>query len=301
VNQFINAKEDIVTEAIDGLLRSSGGALARLDGYPHIKVVVRADWRRANVALISGGGSGHEPSNAGFVGKGMLTAAVCGDIFASPSVDALLTGILAVTGAPGCLLIVKNYTGDRLNFGLAAEKARALGMKVAMVVIDDDIALPNVAHARGIAGTLFVHKIAGALAEAGDDLEAVAAGAERVRQGVISVGMSLNCCAVPGAPQQNRIPHGKAELGLGIHGEPGAEQVPYEDARQAMALVVGKLAPELEDASHTAILNNLGGVTPLEMSILADALCQSAIADRISHLIGPAAMMTALDMRGFSV
>ncbi|MGZ0186780.1 MAG: dihydroxyacetone kinase subunit DhaK, partial [Alphaproteobacteria bacterium] len=263
MNQFINARQDIVTEAIDGLLRSSGGALARLDGYPHIKVVVRADWRRTSVALISGGGSGHEPSHAGFVGKGMLTAAVCGDIFASPSVDAVLAGILAVTGAPGCLLIVKNYTGDRLNFGLAAEKARALGLKVAMVIIDDDIALPNVAQARGVAGTLFVHKIAGALAEAGHDLEAVTAGAERVRQGVVSVGMSLDSCAVPGAPKQNRIPHGKAELGLGIHGEPGAEQVSFKDARQAMALVVGKLAPELEDASHTAILNNLGGVTPL--------------------------------------
>jgi len=125
--QFINAKEDLVTEAIDGVLAAAGGALSRLDGYPHIKVVFRSDWDKSKVALVSGGGSGHEPAHAGFVGKGMLTAAVCGEVFASPSVEAVLAGILAVTGAAGCLLIVKNYTGDRLNFGLAAERARALG------------------------------------------------------------------------------------------------------------------------------------------------------------------------------
>jgi dihydroxyacetone kinase len=120
MTQFMNKRENIVTEAIDGLIMASGGRLARLDGYPHIRVVVRDDWDKSRVALVSGGGSGHEPAHAGFVGAGMLTAAVCGDVFASPSVDAVLAGILAVTGPAGCLLIVKNYTGDRLNFGLAA-------------------------------------------------------------------------------------------------------------------------------------------------------------------------------------
>ena len=105
---FLNDKNDVVTEAIDGLLRGSSGKLSRLDGYPHIKVVIRSDWDKSQVALISGGGSGHEPAHAGFVGAGMLTAAVCGDVFASPSVDAVLAGILAVTGQAGCLLIVKN-------------------------------------------------------------------------------------------------------------------------------------------------------------------------------------------------
>lgn len=127
MDQFINAKESLVTDAIDGLLEISGGTLTRLDGYPHIKVVCRADWDKSKVALISGGGSGHEPAHTGFVGAGMLTAAVCGEVFASPSVDAVLAGILAVTGQMGCLLIVKSYTGDRLNYGLAAERARASG------------------------------------------------------------------------------------------------------------------------------------------------------------------------------
>ena len=143
MNQFVNSKENLVTEAIDGLLSASGGKLSRLDGFPHIKVVMRSDWDKSKVALISGGGSGHEPAHAGFVGKGMLTAAVCGEVFASPSVDAVLAGILAVSGEAGCLLIVKNYTGDRLNFGLAAERARAFGVKVEMVVVNDDIALPD--------------------------------------------------------------------------------------------------------------------------------------------------------------
>ncbi|MEL7397266.1 MAG: dihydroxyacetone kinase subunit DhaK, partial [Pseudomonadota bacterium] len=147
--QFVNAKDDLVKEAIDGMLACSGGTLARPDGYPHIKVVYRANWDRSKVALVSGGGSGHEPAHAGFVGSGMLTAAVCGEVFASPSVEAVLAGILEVTGEAGCLLIVKNYTGDRLNFGLAAERARALGRKVEMVVVDDDIALPDLPRGCG--------------------------------------------------------------------------------------------------------------------------------------------------------
>ncbi|MFN6978271.1 MAG: dihydroxyacetone kinase subunit DhaK, partial [Gemmobacter sp.] len=220
MRHFINSRETLVTEAIDGLLRTASGRLARLDGYPHIKVVVRTEWDRSKVALVSGGGSGHEPSHAGFVGRGMLTAAVCGEVFASPSVDAVLAGILAVTGKAGCLLIVKNYTGDRLNFGLAAERARAQGLKVAMVVVDDDVALPDLPQARGVAGTLFVHKIIGALAEEGMDLDRLAAEARRIIGGVVSIGMSLDTCTVPGSPKEDRIPPGKAELGLGIHGEP---------------------------------------------------------------------------------
>lgn len=211
--QFINAREDLVTEAIDGLLRGSGGRLARLDGYPHIKVVLRTDWDTSKVALVSGGGSGHEPSHAGFVGQGMLTAAVCGEVFASPSVDAVL----------------------------AAERACAVGLKVSMVVVDDDVALPDLPQPRGVAGTLFVHKIAGALAEAGADLEAVTAAAQSVIDDVVSIVMSLDTCTVPGSPKEDRIAAGKAELGLGIHGEPGVEQVAFEGARSAMQMVVDRL------------------------------------------------------------
>ncbi len=301
MTQFMNKKEDIVVEAVDGIVAASGGRLARLDGYPHIRVVVRSDWDKSRVALVSGGGSGHEPAHAGFVGQGMLAAAVCGDVFASPSVDAVLAGILAVTGPAGCLLVVKNYTGDRLNFGLAAERARAFGLNVSMVIVDDDIALPDLPQARGVAGTLFVHKIAGALADAGADLQTVTAAAERVIDNCRSIGMSLDTCTVPGSPKEHRIAEGMAELGLGIHGEPGVEQVTFDDAKQAIAAVVDKLSAMMEDRPHVALVNNLGGTSVLEMSVLMHELANSSISGNLSHVIGPAAMMTSLDMRGFSI
>ncbi|WP_170526355.1 dihydroxyacetone kinase subunit DhaK [Ruegeria arenilitoris] len=296
--QFLNTKETLVTDAIDGLLASSGGRLTRLDGYPHIKVVYRSDWDKSKVALVSGGGSGHEPAHAGFVGAGMLTAAVCGEVFASPSVEAVLAGILAVTGEAGCLLIVKNYTGDRLNFGLAAERARALGRKVEMVVVDDDIALPDLPQPRGVAGTLFVHKIAGALAESGADLDTVAKAASSTIEKVVSIGMSLDTCTVPGSPKEDRIAPGKAELGLGIHGEPGVQQVEFSNAVSAMSTVVEKLRQRLGAEECVALVNNLGSTTPLEMAVLTHALSETGIAH---HIIGPAPMMTSLDMHGFSV
>ncbi|PHQ69238.1 MAG: dihydroxyacetone kinase [Sneathiella sp.] len=301
MNQFINSKTTLVTDAIDGLIHMSGGALVRLDGYPHIKVVIRADWDKSQVALISGGGSGHEPAHAGFVGQGMLTAAICGEVFASPSVDAVLAGILAVTGDAGCLLIVKNYTGDRLNFGLAAERARAFGLKVEMVVVDDDIALPDLPQPRGVAGTLFVHKIAGAAAAEGADLARVAAIAQDVIGAVSSIGMSLDTCTVPGSQKEDRIAAGKAELGLGIHGEAGVEQVAFETAHAAMAQVLEKLSDKIGVGPHVALLNNLGSTTPLEMAVLAQELATSPYATNINFVVGPAPLMTSLNMHGFSV
>lgn len=301
MTQFINKKEDIVTEAIDGLIQSSGGTIARLDGYPYIRVVVRNGWDKSKVALVSGGGSGHEPAHAGFVGEGLLTAAVCGDVFASPSIDSVLAGILAVTGPAGCLLIVKNYTGDRLNFGLAAERARAFGLKVNMVIVNDDVALPDLPQPRGVAGTLFVHKIAGAMAEAGASLADITKAAECVIAGTKSLGMSLDTCTVPGSPKENRIASGKAELGLGIHGEAGVEQIDYENAKQAMAAITSKMFPLLDNKPHVVVLNNLGGTTVLEMSVLANELAQSCIGKNLKFIVGPAAMMTSLDMHGFSI
>ena len=301
MTQFINNREDIVTEAIDGVVQTSGGTLARLDGYPHIRVVVRKDIDRSKVALVSGGGSGHEPAHAGFVGEGMLSAAVCGDVFASPSVEAVLAGILAVTGDAGCLLIVKNYTGDRLNFGLAAERARAFGKQVEIVIVDDDIALPDINQPRGVAGTLFVHKIAGALAEQGANLEQVSAAARKVVEGTISLGKSLDTCTVPGSPKEHRIDEGKAELGLGIHGEAGVDQVDFKSAADSMSMVIEKLQARMSPGPQVALLNNLGGASALEMAVLSYELARSSIADRIALMVGPAAMMTSLDMRGFSI
>ena len=298
---FINNIRNIVTEAIDGLIAGSGGRLTRLDGYPHIRVVLRSDWDKTRVALVSGGGSGHEPAHAGFVGEGMLTAAVCGDIFASPSVDAVLAAILAVTGPAGCVLIVKNYTGDRLNFGLAAERARSLGLKVEVVIVGDDISLPDMPQPRGVAGALFVHKIAGALAERGSDLTRVAGAARRVASEVKSFGMSLDTCTIPGSPKEDRIPKGKMEFGLGIHGEPGVGQAHFESAQTAISTLADRLAEFAADEPHVALVNNLGGTSCLEMSVIVNGLINSQLGSSLSHIIGPSALMTSLDMHGVSI
>ncbi|QKD00237.1 dihydroxyacetone kinase subunit DhaK [Mesorhizobium loti] len=303
MKHFFNRRETIVTEALDGLLRTIGsGDLARLDGYPEIKVVLRADWDKTKVSVVSGGGAGHEPSHAGFVGKGMLTAAVSGEIFASPSVEAVLAAIRAVTGPAGCLLIVKNYTGDRLNFGLAAEKARAEGFAVEMVIVADDIALPDIAQPRGVAGTLFVHKISGHLSEAGHDLADIAAAARAAAKDIFSLGMSLSSCSIPGQPHEDRFGDNDGELGLGIHGEPGVERIAVQSADKLVAIMAERLAARLDaGASHALLINNLGSVPPLEMSLVANAVLASPLAKTIKLAIGPGPLMTALNMNGFSL
>jgi dihydroxyacetone kinase len=303
MKHFFNRRETIVTEALDGLLRTIGsGDLARLDGYPEIKVVLRADWDKTKVSVVSGGGAGHEPSHAGFVGKGILTAAVSGEIFASPSVEAVLAAIRAVTGPAGCLLIVKNYTGDRLNFGLAAEKARAEGFRVEMVIVADDIALPDIAQPRGVAGTLFVHKIAGHLSETGHDLADIATAARAAAKDIISLGMSLSSCSIPGQPHEDRFGADDGELGLGIHGEPGVERIVVQSVDRLVAIMANRLAAGLDPkASYALLINNLGAVPPLEMSLIANAVLASPLAKTVKLAIGPGPLMTALNMNGFSL
>ncbi len=303
MKHFFNRRENIVTEALDGLLRtSSSGTLARLDTYPDIKVIVRADWDKSRVAVISGGGAGHEPSHAGFVGRGMLTAAVSGEIFASPSVDAVLTAIRAVTGKPGCLLVVKNYTGDRLNFGLAAEKARAEGFDVEMVIVADDIALPDINQPRGVAGTLFIHKIAGHLAEKGESLASVAAAAKAAAADIVSLGVSYSSCSIPGQPYEDRLGENQGELGLGIHGEPGVEKITVQEAGSLVSIMTERLSAAMKpDGQFALLINNLGAVPPVEMSLIANAVLASPFADRVALTIGPGPMMTALNMNGFSL
>lgn len=303
MKHFFNRRENIVTEALDGLLRTAQpGTLARLDSYPDIKVIVRADWDKSRVAVISGGGAGHEPSHAGFVGRGMLTAAVSGEIFASPSVDAVLTAIRAVTGTPGCLLVVKNYTGDRLNFGLAAEKARAEGFAVEMVIVADDIALPEINQPRGVAGTLFVHKIAGYLAESGESLAAVTAAAKAVAADIVSLGVSYSSCSIPGQPHEERLGENQGELGLGIHGEPGVEKITVQAADSIVSIMTERLLAAMQpEGLYALLINNLGAVPPVEMTLIANAVLASPFAARVALTIGPGPMMTALNMNGFSL
>jgi dihydroxyacetone kinase len=302
MKHFINNRTDIVTEAIDAEVMLGEGKLARLDGYPAIKVVVRTDWDKSKVAVISGGGGGHEPTHAGFVGEGMLTAAVCGEIFASPSVNAILAGILAVTGAAGCLLIVKNYTGDRLNFGFAATKARAMGYNVEMVIVSDDIAIAGAPQPRGLAGTLFVHKVAGHLSRAGAPLHVIKEAAERVASGVKTLGIAVSTGTIPGEPTEARLGADEVEIGLGIHGEPGAARIPYRPIRDLASTVVARLDEALGEtqAPLALLINDLGSVPPLEMAVTTGAIL-SLVKRDVALVFGCERLVTSLDMKGFSV
>lgn len=305
MKHFINQPDSIVTEAIEAEVALAGGKLARLDGFPAIKVVVRHDWDRSKVAVVSGGGAGHEPAHIGFVGDGMLTAAVCGEIFASPSVDAVLAAILAVTGAPGCLLIVKSYTGDRLNFGLAAERARAMGRNVEMVVVGDDIAIADALRPRGIAGTLFVHKVAGHLARAGAPLAEVKAAAERVAGATVSIGLSMSSCTIPGRPAEGRMRADEVELGLGIHGEPGAALISLGPIDQLAATMVASVERALAardpgQAPIALLVNDLGGVPPIELAVATKAILEASNRE-VALVMGPGRLMTSLDMKGLSI
>lgn len=299
---FFNERKHLVDDALEGLVLSAPHAnLVRLDIDPAIRIVARSDWDKSRVAIISGGGSGHEPAHAGFVGRGMLTAAVCGDLFASPSVDAVLNAIVAVTGDRGCLLIVKNYTGDRLNFGLAAEKAKRYGLKVEMVIVADDVALPDNKQPRGIAGTALVHKVAGFAAEQGKSLSEVHEIAQQASRGVFSLGLAMETCNLPGGETEDRIKPGQVELGLGIHGEPGASTVSSHNSKQLIGTLVETLKASAGDNRVAVLINNLGGVSELEMALLAKELAHSALREQIAYLIGPATLVSSLDMKGFSL
>lgn len=301
---FFNQRANLVNEVIEGtIIASPWNNLARLESDPAIRVVVRRDLDKNNVAVISGGGSGHEPAHAGFVGKGMLTAAVCGDLFASPSVDAVLTAIQAVTGDAGCLLIVKNYTGDRLNFGLAAEKARRMGYNVEMLIVGDDISLPDNKHPRGIAGTILVHKVAGYFAERGHNLATVLREAQYAAGHTFSLGLALSSCHLPQDAETTPRHHpDQAELGMGIHGEPGASVIATQNSAEIVTLMVEKLSAALPETGRLAVMiNNLGGVSIAEMAILTRELANTPLHQRIDWLIGPASLVTALDMKGFSL
>lgn len=301
MTHFVNDPASIVTDALDALVRTSSGSVVRLDGYPDVKVVLRQDTPAESVAVISGGGAGHEPAHTAFVGAGMLTAAVSGEIFASPSVPAVFAAIMGVTGPAGCLLVVKNYTGDRLNFGLAAEQARGHGKRVEIVVVGDDVALKDSAHPRGLAGTLLVHKVAGAAADAGKSLDDVAQAAREVAASVRTLGVSASGVDVPFRPPSRVFPTGRGELGLGIHGEPGLEQIDIDSSRTIVERLAAELDADLDDSPVALLINNLGGLSNLELGVLTSDLLTTSLGQRAELLVGPAALMTSLGMRGFSV
>ena len=257
MRKFLNDPREVVRGMLEGLADLAPGlALLAEEG-----VVLRAGLppfaERREVAVISGGGSGHEPAHAGYVGPGLLHAAVAGDVFTSPPVDAVLAAIRAVAGPPGALLVVKNYTGDRLNFGLAAELARAEGIPCEIAVVADDVALRDTVEPgrrRGIAGTVLVHKVAGAAAACGLPLDAVAAEARAAAAALASMGVALGPCTVPAAGQPGfALPEGEMELGLGIHGEAGVARVPRGTAAGIADTLLDTILAELALMAREAL------------------------------------------------
>ncbi len=307
MRKLINDPHGVVLEMLEGLVDLQPG-LALLGGE---NVVIRSDLpapAARPVAVISGGGSGHEPAHAGYVGEGMLSAAIAGDVFTSPSVDAILAAIRAVSGPAGALLIVKNYTGDRLNFGLAAELATADGIPCRVVVVADDVALHDTVEAtrrRGIAGTVLVHKVAGAAASAGLSLDDVAAEAAAAAAAVGTMGVALGACTVPAIGRPGfELADSEMELGLGIHGEPGVRRVPVEPADAVVDTIVATIVTVMRPGSEriALLVNGLGGTPPMELAIVARRAL-AALRERGFRVERAWAgnFMTALEMPGCSL
>lgn len=309
MKKLIGEPASVVNDMVAGLVRADD-RLRRVDGQP---VIVRADAQRlaarGQVALISGGGSGHEPAHAGYVGAGMLTAAVLGEVFTSPSVDTVLAAIEAVTGPAGCLLIVKNYTGDRLNFGLAAAIARSRGRMVDMVLVDDDAALAGGGRVgrRGLAGTVLIHKLAGAAAQEGRPLGEVGAIAQAAITRLRTMGVALSPCTVPIAGKPNfELGAREMELGLGIHGEPGMARLDLEPAPVIVERMLETILAQgtCDPAGDPLVLlvNGLGGTPAMELTIIA-GMALAALAERGFRVVraGVGNYLTALEMAGCSL
>ena len=306
MKKFINDVENVENEMLEGIVLAHPEYVKRLEGF---NVLVRADKKTGKVALVSGGGSGHEPAHGGFVGKGMLDAAVAGSIFTSPTPDQVFEAIKAVDAGKGVLLVIKNYTGDIMNFEMAAELAEAEGIKVANVVTNDDVAVEDSLYTtgrRGVAGTVFVHKIAGAKAETGASLEEVKATAEKVIANVRTMGVALKPCTVPAAGKPGfELSEDEMELGIGIHGEPGTERKPIQTADvivdYLMERIVKDMKPQAGD-EVAVMINGSGATPPMELYILNRRVHQ-ILADKgikvFKTVVGD--YMTSIDMAGASV
>lgn len=308
--KLINDPSKTVNDALEGFVMTNPHvSLMR----PH-NIIIRKDVedvkKAGKVCLISGGGSGHEPSHAGYVGDGMLTAAVCGDVFASPTSAAVLAAVRACASPGGVLLIVKNYTGDRLHFGKAAEKAKSEGIRTEMVVIGEDCALTSKdksAGRRGLCGTVFVHKIAGAMAQCGKSLDEILQVINKAIKNMGTISVSLSPCSVPGQAPTFQIPPDAVEFGLGIHGEPGIKRIKLASAKDTVKLMIDHLLssefmPKLQGCSVSIIVNNLGGTSNLEMSLVSGEVLKylRSMGIQIDRCY-TGSLMTSLEMAGISV
>ncbi|AZO93314.1 dihydroxyacetone kinase subunit DhaK [Halocella sp. SP3-1] len=306
MKKIINDPEQVVDEMLTGMVMAHP-EIVRVNGF---NVLIRKESKKKDkVTLISGGGSGHEPAHGGFIGYGMLDAAVSGEVFTSPTPDQILEAIKAVDTGKGSLLIVKNYSGDVMNFEMASEMAEMDGIEVEQVIINDDVAVEDSTYTtgrRGIAGTIFVHKIAGAMAERGASLSEVKRVAQKAINNLRSKGMALTSCTVPSVGKPTfEIAEDEMEVGLGIHGEPGVEKIKIKSAAEIAENLVDSIVEDLpfKSGDEVALLINGLGSTPLmELYILNKSvqdLCRKRGIKVYKTYVDE--YMTSLEMAGASV
>lgn len=306
MKKLINKPEEVLSDMLKGMTFAHPECLQKLDGF---NVIVRKNRSKNKVVLVSGGGSGHEPAHAGYVGRGMLDAAVLGEVFTSPTPDQIFEAIKEVENGQGALLIIKNYTGDVMNFDMANELAEMEGIAVESVIVNDDVAVENSTFTtgrRGIAGTVFVHKIAGAKAEQGASLQEVKDVAEKVVSNVRSMGMSLTSCIVPAAGKENfSLGEDEIEIGMGIHGEPGTHRENMKSANEICDHLLDNILRDLqlEENNEVAVMvNGLSGTPLMELYIMNKRVherLQEKGIQVVRTFVGE--YMTSLEMAGCSI
>lgn len=303
MKKLINSPQTVLSESLDGFAGAHADIVVLGEER---KFVRRREISQGKVALLSGGGSGHEPLHAGFVGRGMLDAACPGQVFTSPTPDQMIAAAQAVDGGRGCLFIVKNYEGDVMNFEMAAE---ACGLEVRTVITDDDVAVEKSTWSlgrRGVAGTLVVEKIVGAAAEEGMDLDALKALGDDVNSRTRSMGVALTSCTVPAAGKPNfDLPEDEMEMGVGIHGEPGRRRVKLETAdkiaTEIIEAIVHDLAPQ-KGGQVLLLVNGFGATPSMELYLMANSarrLLEERGLQVVRQLVGN--YVTSLDMAGCSI
>ena len=306
MKKIINKPENVVTEMLDGLAYVHSDLVHRVEGFD---IIARNEQAAGQVGLISGGGSGHEPAHAGFVGDGMLSAAIAGAVFTSPTPDQILEAIKAADQGAGVFMVVKNYSGDIMNFEMAQELAEMEGIEVASVVVDDDIAVENSLYTqgrRGVAGTIFVHKILGHAAREGKSLAEIKDLADKIVPNIHTIGLALSGATVPEVGKPGFVlAEDEIEYGIGIHGEPGYRKESMQPSRQLAEELTGKLleAFEAKTGERYALLINGMGATPL--------MEQYVFANDVASILGDAGLdvvyrklgnyMTSIDMAGLSL
>lgn len=306
IKKILNNPDYIVDEMIDGMVLSHPELIKRV---PETGIIQRTHDKKGKVAIVSGGGSGHEPAHAGFVGAGMLSAAVCGAVFTSPTPDQILEAIKVADEGKGVFLVIKNYSGDIMNFEMAQELAEMEGIKVDSIVVDDDIAVEDSLYTqgkRGVAGTIFVHKILGYAAEKGQSIEEIKELAEKLIPNMKTVGLALTGVTTPGSSKPSfALADDEIEYGVGIHGEPGYRREKLQTSKDLVDELLTKLLEEFEAKANdrfAIIVNGLGGTPLMEQYVFANDVHKQMKDNKLEIEFSKVGnLMTSLEMQGLSL